>query len=189
MRQISAKQYFKESLRELCYRKSFDNITVRNIADNCGMSTRTFYNHFRDKRDLVLWMFTSKFEEYISADPSSNIIVVYKYLEETMLKDKELYISIMESETFGKDYYNDVISYLKLQTIQYIKARSKKAELPDELLFEIEFFYQGGFHLGYKYLKGDLHFSKDDYLNYLISSMPSLLRFYMMEGKNCLEVS
>lgn len=189
MKQISTKQYFEESLRELCSLKSFDNISVRDIADNCGMSTRTFYNHFRDKQDLVLWMFTSKFETYISTNPSFNIVVLYKYLEEIMLNDREMYINIMESEFFGENYFNDVITYLQNRTIQYIKDNSKMKEVSGEILFGIEFFYQGGFHLGYKYLKGELNLSKEEYLNYLISSMPSVLRFYLLDGKECNEIS
>lgn len=188
MRQISTKQYFEESLKEICLKKSFDSISVRDIAENCGLSTRTFYNHFKDKRDLVLWIFTSKVEEFVETNPSSNIIVIYKYIEEIMINDKELYISIMESKIFGKDYFNDVISYLQKRTIQYIKDKSKVNEVPEEIVFSMELFYQGGFHLGYRYLKGDLNLSIDNYLNYLISSMPSVLKYSLLDDNNCIDV-
>ena len=42
------------SLRELTATKPIDDVSVSDIIENCGISRRTFYNHFRDKQDLVL---------------------------------------------------------------------------------------------------------------------------------------
>lgn len=42
-----------ESVRELAAQRSLDKITVKEIAQNCGVTSATFYNHFRDKYDLI----------------------------------------------------------------------------------------------------------------------------------------
>ncbi|MBQ7251790.1 MAG: helix-turn-helix transcriptional regulator [Kiritimatiellae bacterium] len=42
------------ALRRLGARNPFETITVRAIAREAGYSTRTFYNHFRSKYDLVI---------------------------------------------------------------------------------------------------------------------------------------
>ena len=59
MQRLTARQYFEESLQELIEYKPFERITVREIAGNCGMTTRTFYNYFQDKYDLILWTYSS----------------------------------------------------------------------------------------------------------------------------------
>ena len=48
---------------ELAAKRTVDKITVRDIVDNCGYSTATFYRQFKDKYDLVAWYYTSGIAE------------------------------------------------------------------------------------------------------------------------------
>lgn len=45
------------ALEELMVGRSFEGITVMEIAEHCGISRQTFYNHFFDKYDLVNWIY------------------------------------------------------------------------------------------------------------------------------------
>lgn len=49
----TSKELIQESLIELMESRPFDKISVRDIVKECGITTRTFYNHFRDKCDVV----------------------------------------------------------------------------------------------------------------------------------------
>lgn len=51
------KQALANALKELLEDRSFDKICVSDICDRCGMSRKSFYYHFRDKYDLVNWIF------------------------------------------------------------------------------------------------------------------------------------
>ena len=62
MKRKTAKEILAESFRELAEKKKVDKITVRDIAENCGYSTTTFYRHFKDKYDLIVWEHT----QYVS---------------------------------------------------------------------------------------------------------------------------
>ncbi len=55
MKRKTAKEILAESFRELAKTMTVDKITVRNITENCGYSTATFYRHFKDKYDLIAW--------------------------------------------------------------------------------------------------------------------------------------
>ena len=55
MKRKTAKEILAESFRELADEKPVDAITVREITDNCGYSTATFYRQFKDKYDLIAW--------------------------------------------------------------------------------------------------------------------------------------
>ena len=55
---LDTKHLIEASFIELLRDGDFDSITVRDIAQNCGLSFRTFYNHFGDKYELVAWMFS-----------------------------------------------------------------------------------------------------------------------------------
>lgn len=45
------------SLKKLMREKSFEKISVSDICDECGMNRKSFYYHFKDKYDLVNWIF------------------------------------------------------------------------------------------------------------------------------------
>ena len=45
------------TFEELLCEKPFNKITVQDIADRCGISRQTFYNHFLDKFDLSIWIY------------------------------------------------------------------------------------------------------------------------------------
>ncbi len=51
------KQILARSLEKLLMEKPITDITVREIAGNCGLSTRTFYNYFADKFDLMCFYY------------------------------------------------------------------------------------------------------------------------------------
>ncbi|MDO4210729.1 MAG: TetR/AcrR family transcriptional regulator [Bacteroidales bacterium] len=42
--------------------KPVDSITIAEITDGCGLNRRTFYNYFKDKNDLVEFIFVQTFE-------------------------------------------------------------------------------------------------------------------------------
>lgn len=52
-----------ESVRELAAQRSLDKITVKEIAQNCGVTSATFYNHFKDKYDLIAWVLNEQMEQ------------------------------------------------------------------------------------------------------------------------------
>lgn len=51
------KRALAAALRELMETMPFEKINVALIAERCGMSRKSFYYHFRDKYDLVNWIF------------------------------------------------------------------------------------------------------------------------------------
>ncbi len=54
------KQILAESLKKLMLHHSFEKITIKDITDAAGFIRPTFYNHFKDKYDLVEWIFTEE---------------------------------------------------------------------------------------------------------------------------------
>lgn len=70
MKRKTAKEILAESFREIAEKKNIDKITVREITDNCGYSPATFYRHFRDKFDLVVWDYTKRVSEIMGSKDS-----------------------------------------------------------------------------------------------------------------------
>lgn len=52
-----------DALKTLMVDVPLQRITVGDICGKCGMNRKSFYYHFRDKFDLVGWIFRSEFYE------------------------------------------------------------------------------------------------------------------------------
>ena len=51
------KRALATSLKELMLEQPFDKINVAQICARCNMNRKSFYYHFKDKYDLVNWIF------------------------------------------------------------------------------------------------------------------------------------
>ena len=54
---IVTKKVLAEGFKELMAKKPFEKITISDITDICGLNRQTFYYHFRDKYELLNWVF------------------------------------------------------------------------------------------------------------------------------------
>jgi len=54
-----------EAMKKLMNEKPFSKISVGDICEWCGMNRKTFYYHFKDKYDLVNWIFQTEFLEML----------------------------------------------------------------------------------------------------------------------------
>ena len=49
------------STKKLLEEMSFSKLTVKKICEKTGISRRSFYNHFSDIYDVVIWIFDTEF--------------------------------------------------------------------------------------------------------------------------------
>ena len=56
-KKATTKNAIARALIELAAEKSIDKITIQEIVKRCGLTKTTFYNHFRDKYDLIVWAY------------------------------------------------------------------------------------------------------------------------------------
>ena len=55
------KKALATALKELMEEKAFEKISVGDICERCDMNRKSFYYHFKDKYDLVNWIFDTEF--------------------------------------------------------------------------------------------------------------------------------
>lgn len=73
------KQALASSLKALMQEMPFQKISISHICDRCNMNRQSFYYHFRDKYELINWIFDMDFLELFqkeSADDRPEGIVV-----------------------------------------------------------------------------------------------------------------
>ncbi len=103
------KQALATSLRELMEELPFDKINVVQICERCGMSRKSFYYHFKDKYDLVNWIFDTEFIALASASLSSDSYQEqWKLIEEScrsFYKNRSFYRKALQIK--GQNSFSD----------------------------------------------------------------------------------
>lgn len=125
-----------DSLRELARNKSLEKITVQHILDDCGIARQTFYNHFRDKYDLVNWIFKTKSDEvvrnYIDTESWGKVI-------KRILAIMTEYPTFYSSENNIGRQYKFLYYYSSNLYAELVKSRFGKEEMTDRLTISIDF--------------------------------------------------
>lgn len=61
------KRALAAALRELMDELPFEKIQVAQICERCNMNRKSFYYHFKDKYDLLNWIFDTEFLAFVRA--------------------------------------------------------------------------------------------------------------------------
>jgi len=110
------KKALAESMKELMNEMSFEKISVGHICEKCGMARKSFYYHFKDKYDLVNWIF---YTEYISVLQSKNYSDIHELFQDTcsyFFENRSFYINAFNVE--GQNSFTEFFSET-LQAIAY----------------------------------------------------------------------
>lgn len=108
----STKRNIAEAFKKLMKEDDFDGITITDITNECDLNRLTFYYHFKDKYDLLDWIFYSDV-----IDPIKENIKAVDW-------DKRLR-GVLEEMRNNKDYYSKIISYERLEFWNYLFEAAK----------------------------------------------------------------
>ena len=91
----NTKDLLVSSFKKLVMKMPFIKITVKEITDEASLKRAAFYNHFKDKYDLLQWTFFN-----------DAIIPIYTLIENNMLHEANyLILATIEND---KEFYNRV---------------------------------------------------------------------------------
>lgn len=95
------KKEFASKLKELCREKRLESITVKTLAEECGVNRGSFYYHFADIYDLIIWIFETEiaipFEDALLSEGQVNREGVEKLLY-SMYDSREFYCQAMRMD-------------------------------------------------------------------------------------------
>lgn len=114
----ATRQALCNSLKKKMAVKPLDKITVREIAEDCGMSRQTFYYHFEDIYDQLKWMLNQEVFYLLRARASMSLwqdglLQLLHYLEQ----NRAVYLCAIKSmghEHLKQFFYDDVYGICKM---------------------------------------------------------------------------
>lgn len=61
----NTKQVIAQAYADLIAKKNIDRVTVKDVAEACGITRQTFYYHFQDLLDVIEWSIRSQTEKIV----------------------------------------------------------------------------------------------------------------------------
>lgn len=83
------------SLKKLVNEKPFEKIGIGEICDLCNMNRKSFYYHFHDKYELVVWIFENEFMEKARGQVEGNMWDIVSRLCDYFYDNKFFYKKIL----------------------------------------------------------------------------------------------
>lgn len=99
------KRALAKAFKELLNEKPFNKISINAICDKCGMNRKSFYYHFKDKYDLVNWIFETECLNELRGSEEVVIKEVLCKICSYFYENKAFYSRIFKIE--GQNSFND----------------------------------------------------------------------------------
>mgnify|MGYP000895434724 CR=1 FL=1 len=142
------KKAMAESIKELMKQKSLEKITVTDIVQNCGLNRQTFYYHFKDKYDLVSWIYYNEVVltlSQASTDPDWSTVILRAL--NVMKRGKNFYTRALNvtGQNIFYDYFFRETKEMLLKIVNQLADSVKEGhDIKDaDKLFIAEFYTYG----------------------------------------------
>ena len=182
MKKRTSKEIFAETLLALAKQEPLERITVKQIVEESGLSLQTFYNHFRDKNELIIWIHRqvgdrtlARIEKgsYSFHELTADIIRVYG--------ENAGYIN----SGFGvgaENRYVELSAEIMYKLLAaFVRRRSGAAELTEEMEFYIRMYISAGLHVFYEWSRQTQGIPPERLAYYMEQGMPEKLKPYLLE--------
>lgn len=140
---LNTKLIMAQALKHLTKSKSFEKITISDITHESGYNRQTFYYHFRDKFELLSWIYEydahQVFDEHLSFENWHNYMTAFLYY---MRKDKIFYMNTIHSDDrYFQSYIFNLTKSIFYIAIEHLDRHQQLRE--EDKNFYAEFFSFG----------------------------------------------
>ena len=179
---LSTKELLAESLKELAKFKAVDKITIKELTKNCGLTSPTFYNNFRDKYDLMAWIYNQKVEASLKnfGRDDSFEDVICKWME-IIVEDENFYLNLLKNAVGQNSFRYATNDHAIKLLADWIKTRHNLSELTPEIYFCVKFFMRAISELVNDWVLGKWNCSPREMAKFFIAAMPAPLKPLLLQ--------
>ena len=179
MQKGRTKREFAEAFMALAEEKEIEKITIQDLLNRCQTSRQTFYNHFRDKYDLISWIYE---------DMADQILQFYQ--ADVPLFDfiKQMYGYIYQHKTFfckairleGQNtLLQTVFEFTRKYYIGQVRRQAGEDALTPALIYAVDFNCYGAINMAWQWVQEGMVVPMDEFIELQLYSMPEeLKRFF-----------
>lgn len=164
------KLWIANSMKKLMAKKSLDKIRVTEICREAEIGRPAFYYHFRDKYDLVAWIF---FHSVAEVDVTS---LESAASHMNSLRNDFLFYKRAFEDSSQNALWQYIHEYFVEQYIQEAKRILCADTLTTQMLFSIRLYCYGTVGMTQEWLLNDNITPAETIVTMMFESMPSILR-------------
>ncbi len=106
------------SMKQLMSEKNFSKISITDICDRCGMNRKSFYYHFKDKYDLMNWIFYTDFILMVSTGSYETGWDLLEAVCKLLYEDKSFYKAALRTE--GQNSFREYILESMMPIVNFL---------------------------------------------------------------------
>lgn len=175
---ISTKELILRSFEELLQQKSFEKIRINEICSNCGVSRPTFYRYYKDKHELMDWVYISRMNktknENMDLSGWSNIL---KELIRFTSENKVYFTKLIKVQ--GQNSFESfMIDYGLQYSVESLKSIFPDG-LPDQIYYSCRAYCIATTRLVLEWINDGMKMPKDQFYKCLCACLPVNLSKYV----------
>lgn len=178
----TTKALLAESLRELAQFKPVDKITVKELTKNCNLTPPTFYNHFRDKFELMAWIYNQKVEEATKnfgvTDSFEDVVCQWMKI---VLEDENFYMNLLKNAVGQNSFRYATNDHAINLLTEWIKSRYNFDALPPMICFCLRFYMRAVSETVNDWCLGKWDCSPRDMAKFFVEAMPAPLKPLLLQ--------
>ena len=169
------KQLFADKIMQLAKNKPIKDIQIKELCVLCGVERTTFYYHFRDKYDLVAWIFKQNYIEEASRAETINDERMIREMFHRLSMQKEFFLNALQDSSQNNLREYMLAFYIGIEEkvlCEYYHTDSLNAEL----LYEVRNYSFGCMGQTIDWLLGKNNLSAEKMAHYQYKFMPEELK-------------
>jgi probable dihydroxyacetone kinase regulator len=144
---LNTKRIIADAFEDLLKNQSFDSLTVQDIIKRCRISRTSFYRHFKDKYDLMNWIFKDKIEKIIRNNPNAFSPEDMSLQVLLFVKEKKTYFERSISYFGQNSLFSFICECGFKNCANYLKTILNVQTLPEDILFSVKLWCYGTTHI------------------------------------------
>jgi AcrR family transcriptional regulator len=175
-----------EALENICKRKSLENITVSQIAQEAGVTRQVFYHHFDDKFELASWIHYVHLYQSVKAaleeNPGQMWHLTTRNWMHQLLANKEFYMNAFQSVS-QKEFQRNIREFF-FGAYKWQMKRRVNRELSEEEAYVLYTYLFGSMETVYEWISGGMVMTVERMVDLQELAMPEMLKKMVLSGDN-----
>ncbi len=183
MKKITTKDVLAESFLELAEKIPINKITIADIVNNCGMTQPTFYRYFKDKYDMIAWIYVREAGKNIGKIGRDGYL-----WKDTLLDGMRFYAENRKfmvnalMHTSGRDSFLFQMADMNIGFIENeIRKKLGVSKCPQDLAAIVKMFCYGTNQFLYNWLTDKSDLSYEQVAELMERSVPEVLKPFLCE--------
>ena len=110
------KRALAQSLKQLMETQPIEKISVGSICSQCGLSRKSFYYHFKDKYELINWIYYTEFVEKVMEKQIDSSWSLFEEMCNYFYENRDFYNKTFRVEgqnSFSEYFFSLIFSIMK----------------------------------------------------------------------------